>query len=91
MQVARVVGRATATVKHYSLDRQKLLIVKPLMADGVRIDGEPLITIDLIGAGIGDDVILSSDGASIRQALNIEHNPIRWSIVGIVDPEPDRS
>jgi ethanolamine utilization protein EutN len=91
MQVARVVGRATATVKHYSLDRQKLLIVKPLMADGVRIDGEPLITIDLIGAGIGDDVILSSDGASIRQALNIEHNPIRWSVVGIVDPAPDRS
>jgi ethanolamine utilization protein EutN len=91
MQVARVVGRATATVKHYSLDRLKLLIVKPLMADGVRIDGEPIITIDLIGAGVGDDVILSSDGASVRQALNIEHNPIRWSVVGIVDPSANRS
>lgn len=91
MQVARVIGRATATVKHYSLDRQKLLIVKPLMADGVRIDGEPIITIDLIGAGVGDDVILSSDGASVRQALNIEHNPIRWSAIGIVDPPATRS
>ncbi|MFO0885516.1 MAG: EutN/CcmL family microcompartment protein [Pirellulales bacterium] len=44
MQIARVVGTATSTIKHSSMHGQKLLmVVQPLMADGVTPDADPQI------------------------------------------------
>ena len=87
MQVADVVGRATATVKHESLEGSKMLIVQPRMLDGSP-DGHPLIAVDGVGAGVGQSVMISSDGKFGRQLLNHPSNPVRWTIVGIRD-EPD--
>jgi microcompartment protein CcmK/EutM len=33
MQLARIIGTATATIKHRSLTGARLLVVQPLMAD----------------------------------------------------------
>jgi ethanolamine utilization protein EutN len=85
MQRARVVGRATATVKHPSLERQKLLIVQPLMNDGVTPDGTPIIVIDQLGAGRNDEVIITSDGRLVRESLNSKQTPVRWSTLGVRD------
>ena len=85
MQVALVVGHANATVKHPSLSGKKLLLTQPLLADGVRVDGPPLLAIDRMGAGPGDRVMLTSDGAAIREQFGVENSPIRWSVLGIVD------
>lgn len=85
MQRARVVGRATATVKHPSLERQKLLIVQPLMNDGVTPDGTPLVVIDQLGAGRNDEVIITSDGRLVRESLNSKQTPVRWSTLGVRD------
>ena len=40
MQLAKVVGRATATVKHETLAGWRLLLVQPLDAAG-KADGDP--------------------------------------------------
>jgi ethanolamine utilization protein EutN len=57
MQLATIVGHATATVKHKSMTGWKLLIAQPLTADA-KPDGEPQLVIDNLGAGLDDRVII---------------------------------
>lgn len=85
MQVALVVGHAHATVKHPTLSGKKLLLAQPLLADGAGTDGPPLLVVDRLGAGPGDRVMLTSDGAAIRDLFGVENSPIRWAVMGIVD------
>lgn len=87
MQVALVVGHAHATVKHPSMHSHKLLVTQPLAADGVSADGPPLLAVDRRGAGAGDRVMLTSDGAAIREIFGVQNSPIRWAVLGIVDEE----
>lgn len=87
MQVALVVGHTHSTVKHETLNKHKLLVTQPLMADGKSPDGPPLLAVDRIGAGAGDQVILTSDGAAIRQMFGVNNSPIRWAVLGITDDE----
>ena len=84
MQLANVIGYATATVKHPALNGWKMLLAQPLQADGSE-DGEPLLAIDPFGSDRGDRVILSSDGKSVRQAMGTDQTPVRWMIVAVVD------
>ena len=63
---------------------QKLLIVQPQMKDGSP-EGDPIIAIDGVGAGVGEQVMVTSDGRNARAILNAEATPIRWSIIGIKD------
>ena len=86
MLLARVIGNATSTVKHSSLKGWKLLIVQALMADGHNRDGEPMLAIDRLGAGPGDNVMITSDGKSTRAMMNISATPVRWNVIGICDP-----
>ena len=85
MQCGRVVGTATSTVRHPSLQGWKLLVVQPYLSDGVTPDGDPLLAIDAQGAGRGDMVMISSDGRGTRELVNDETTPIRWSVLGICD------
>ena len=84
MQLAIVKGRATSTVKHASLQSQKLLICQMLGPAGQTM-GDPVLAVDQLGAGRGDRVILSSDGLGLRQLLGASNSPARWWTVGIVD------
>lgn len=85
MQLGRVIGTATATVKHPTLSGWKLLVVQLLMADGRSSDGEPVLAIDRLGAGGGAKVILTSDGKGTRALMNSDNTPVRWSVLGIAD------
>lgn len=84
MQIARVEGQAVSTVKHASLNGWKLLVVQPLGTDG-KADGEPLLAIDHLGAGIGSLVIVSNDGAGARELVGHKNSPVRWMVLGICD------
>lgn len=85
MLAGRVVGTAQATIKHASMKGQKLLIIQPLMADDRQPDGEPLVAIDSIGAGMGERVMLTSDGRFARQWLRSSATPVRWTVIAIAD------
>ena len=85
MQLAFVVGTATATVKHPSLEGRKLLIVQPRLADGRTPDGDPLIAVDGVGAGCGETVMITSDGRGAREMLQSDVTPVRWTVIGIRD------
>lgn len=84
MQPARVLGSARATIKHHSLDGQRLVIINLLTADGSP-DGPPLIALDHLGSRAGDCVIVTSDGKYARELTGQATNPARWTVMGIVD------
>ncbi|QDV21984.1 EutN/CcmL family microcompartment protein [Aureliella helgolandensis] len=85
MQVAMIVGTTQSTVKHRTLETHKLLVAQPLLADGVSADGALTLAVDRFGAGIGDRVMLTSDGGAIREMFGVENSPIRWAVLGLVD------
>lgn len=84
MQLGRVEGQAVSTVKHPSLQGWRLLVVQPLGVDGTE-DGEPLLSIDHLGAGPGSLVIISNDGAGARELVGHKNSPVRWMVLGICD------
>ena len=51
MFLGRVVGSATATMKHPSMEGRKLLLVMALQADGRTLEGDPILVVDSLGAG----------------------------------------
>lgn len=85
MFVALVIGNATSSVKHGSMTGSKLLIVQPLGPGNRGADGDPVITVDTFGAGMGDYVMISSDGKYTAETIGQKATPVRWSVVGIVD------
>ena len=84
MQLANIIGNATATVKHPTLEGHKLLIAQPLGASGVA-DGDPVLVIDQLGCGIGDQVIYTSDGKSVRAMVGANNTPVRFAVLGRAD------
>lgn len=86
MVIGKVVGNLTSTVKHASMNGQKLLVVQPLMANGRAPDGDPVVAIDMVGAGPNETVLLTSDGGGVRDYLKVKSTPVRWAVIGIADP-----
>jgi ethanolamine utilization protein EutN len=85
MLTGRVIGTATATVRHPSMKGWRLLVVQPLLADGRSPDGDPVLAVDGLGAGRGQTVIITSDGRGTRELLGSDNTPVRWSTLGIPD------
>jgi ethanolamine utilization protein EutN len=61
MQIGRVIGTVVSTQKHRKLDGAKLLLVQPLALDG-QPRGVAVLTIDSVGAGIGERVLIVIEG-----------------------------
>ena len=55
MYLARVVGNVVASAKDPGLHSEKLLIIQPLTPEG-RPMGDPLIAVDGVGVGVGEEV-----------------------------------
>lgn len=86
MNRARIVGYATSTMKHESLNGAKMLLAVPVTTDGDRPDGEPAIVFDALGAGVGDLVLITSDGSYTGgEIIGTRITPARWGVVGIID------
>ena len=85
MQLGLVIGTAVATRKHPSIEGHKLLVIQPQMADGQTPDGDPQVAVDGVGAGIGEHVMMTSDGRGARELLESDRTPVRWTVIGIRD------
>ena len=84
MFLARVEGTVTATRKHPSFEGWRLVICQPIGTDG-QCEGSPVVAIDAHGAGMHQQVVISSDGAAARKAVGEKKSPVRWLVVGVVD------
>ena len=83
MQIARVIGNVVATRKDEALAGIKLLIVQPLTPERQPV-GRPLVAVDAVGAGVGEEVFFVR-GKEASFPFYPAEPPVDAGIVGIVD------
>ncbi|MEO8703664.1 MAG: EutN/CcmL family microcompartment protein [Kofleriaceae bacterium] len=85
MKHCRVVGPMWAAVKHPAYAGRPLFVVQPLDETG-KDSGASFVAVDTAQAGVGDQVLVLTEGNGVRQILKQgDIVPIRSVIVGIVD------
>ncbi len=84
MQIGRVIGTLVATRKHHKIEGAKLLLVQPLTLEGAP-KGTAVLTIDSVGAGVGETVLIVIEGKAAGDALRCKAAPVDAAIIGIVD------
>jgi ethanolamine utilization protein EutN len=88
MQLGRVIGTATATIKHPTFQGERLVVVQLETASGAP-DGEPVLALDRLGARRGSCVLVSTDGRALQESLG-PTTPGRISVIGLPDPVESR-
>ena len=83
MQLAKVIGDVVATRKDEALVGVPLLVVQPLAPDRQPV-GRPLVAVDAVGAGVGDEVFFVR-GKEASFPFRPGEPPVDAGIVGIVD------
>ena len=83
MQIARVIGTVVATRKDENLVGITLLMVQPL-TPGREPAGRPLVAVDSVGAGVGEEVFFVRGQEASFPFYPVEA-PVDAGIVGIVD------
>lgn len=83
MILAKVVGTVVATRKDERLVSTKLLVARPVDPAGT-VDGNYLVAVDTVDAGVGETVLIVS-GSSARMASGLKDCPVDAAIVGVVD------
>lgn len=84
MLIARVIGELVATQKHASHEGRKLLLVQPLNLDGSD-RGDAVVALDAVDAGIGDRVLVATEGYSAMTAAGRPQSPIDMAVIGFID------
>ena len=88
MIIGKVVGSLFSTRKSEKLVGNKFMIVEPV--ESMRNTGSRLVAIDIIGAGIGEYVLVAQ-GSEARIGCDMADAPIDAAIVGIIDEGQDWS
>ena len=88
MIIGKVVGSLFSTRKSEKLVGNKVMIVEPV--ESMKNTGSRLIAIDIIGAGIGEYVLVAQ-GSAARIGCDMADAPIDAAIVGIIDEGQDWS
>ena len=83
MILAKIVGTVVATRKDERLVSSKLLVARPMDPRG-KPEGNYLVAVDTVDAGVGETVLIVS-GSSARMASGLKDCPVDAAIVGIVD------
>ena len=83
MTICEVIGHVWATKKEPGLNGMKLMIVREL-AEGDRPTDKTYVAADIVGAGIGERVLVVS-GSTARRAFGPQEPPTDAAIVGIID------
>lgn len=84
MILGRVLGEVVATQKTEDHIGRKILRIQPLDLTG-RDDGEPLLALDSVDAGVGDRVLITLDGWSAGWAIRKPGAAVDAAVIGVVD------
>jgi len=83
MQLARVIGDVVMTRKDANLAGLPLLVVQPITPEREAV-GRPLVAVDAVGAGVGEEVFFVRGKEASFPFYPVEA-PVDAGIVGIVD------
>ncbi|MCL6545130.1 MAG: EutN/CcmL family microcompartment protein [Bryobacteraceae bacterium] len=84
MIIGRVIGELVSTQKHSTHENLKILLVQPLNLDGSE-RGDALVAVDSVQAGVGQTVLLATDGYAAFSSVGLPPSPIDMAVVGIID------
>jgi len=84
MLIGRIIGDVVATRKAPSHEARKILVVQPLNLDGSD-RGEAVLALDGVGAGVGERVLLTTEGFSAMTSVGRPNSPIDTAVIGIID------
>ena len=88
MRIARIIGTVTLNRPHPNFRGARFKLALPLTLDDLQSGGEsadePLVVYDELGAGIGDQIMLS-EGAEAAQPFYPELVPVDAYNAGILD------
>ncbi len=84
MLTAKLIDNVWATRKADSLSGYKLMLAEVI--GGGSLDGQRMVVVDIISAGIGDRVIVCT-GSSARRMLGNDQMPVDAVVVGIIDED----
>ncbi len=84
MEIGQVIGTVVSTRKHERLVGSKIQIVQPLEPNNMTAEGDPYVAIDVVGAGVGEQVLIAR-GSAARKAMDNDAAPVDAAIVGIID------
>ncbi len=85
MLIGRVIGEIVSTRKHPSHEERKALLVQPLQLDGSPL-GPVLVALDAVDAGLGDQVLVTTEGFSAMTSVGRgTQSPIDAAVIGVVD------
>lgn len=84
MKIAKITGTVVSTISFPFFDSKRLMICDLLTPEGDQ-GGGYTIAVDVVGAGVGETVLVLDEGNSARQIFGLDTGPIRAVIVGIVD------
>ena len=83
MILAKVLGNIISTVKADGIEGSKYMIVSPVTPSGEAVESS-LIALDLVGSSTGE-IVLVSQGSSVRQTDTTKDKPVDAVIMGIID------
>ncbi|MGP1441348.1 MAG: EutN/CcmL family microcompartment protein [Anaerovoracaceae bacterium] len=86
MLTAKLIDNIWATRKAESLNGLKFMMAE-IIGDPTR-KGERMVVVDIISAGIGDRVIVST-GSAARRMIGDDTIPVDAAIIGIIDEDCD--
>ncbi|HEX2711295.1 MAG TPA: EutN/CcmL family microcompartment protein [Candidatus Acidoferrales bacterium] len=84
MLIGRVIGDVVATQKAPSHVGRKILVVQPLNLDGSD-RGDAVLALDAVDAGVGERVLVVTEGFCAMTAVGRPNSPIDMAIVGVID------
>ena len=84
MILGKVIGNVVSTIKLPVYQGYKILIVQPVN-NKEEPQGESVLALDTVQAGVGDTVLIIDEGNSSRLIMNNPTAPVWTVIVGIVD------
>ena len=84
MFIAKIVGNVVSTIKISCHEGKKILIVQPL-DERMCPKGERLMALDVADAGVGDIVLVNSDGGAAQMLHNDKKLIADLTICGVID------
>jgi len=90
MILARVDGVIVSTVCHPSMVGCRSIICQPVDNQGTE-NGEPILAIDPLSAGMHQRVLVSTDGSNTRKHVGDEKSPLRNMVLAIIDRDDERA
>lgn len=83
MIFAKIVGTVVSAQIDEGMKGKKCLLAQICNHKG-EVDGDCLVAVDLVGAGV-EEIVIISQGSSARQTEVTHQKPIDCVIIGIVD------